>query len=59
MKRFGKLLTKFNLENGTFRQTTQRSKPGKTWKLMKNDLENDMEIPGKTWSETLLGEWGP
>ena len=26
---------------------------------MKNDLENDLVIPGKTWSGTLLGEWGP
>ena len=26
---------------------------------MKIDLENDLEIPGKTWSETPLGEWEP
>ena len=31
----------------------------KTWKWMKNDLENDLEKPGKTWSGTLPGEWGP
>ena len=59
MKTFGKLLTKFNLEKpGKWHFSTNHATI-KTWKLMKTDLENDLEKPGKTWSGTLLGEWGP
>ena len=46
MKTFGKLLTKFNLEKpGKWHFSTNHATI-KTWKLTKNDLENDLEKPG-------------
>ena len=31
----------------------------KNLEIGENDLENDLEIPEKTWSGTFMGEWGP
>ena len=46
MKTFGKLLTKFNLEKPGKRHFLSNHATIKTWKLVKNDLENDLEKPG-------------